>query len=176
MQRKNGFTLIELLVTLAVIAILVTVGIPAFRHITASSDLSAHTALYNQAIHTARYLAVSSGRGVSLCSLDPQQRCDGNWNRDLTLFYDDARQGKLLREIDTILVVAVPGHEQRMAVSWRGFGERRFLNVRASGAYRQNGRFTFCPVTAKSAGQTSGKAIVINVTGRTRIEKAECPR
>ena len=174
MHGKRGYTIIELLVVLAVVGIAASIAVPAWRQLDASSRLGAHVALYAQALHTARTLAVSSGRHVSLCPLDANGRCDGNWDQDLTLFYDDARRGELVEPGDAIALVAIPGNE-RMDVRWNGFGERRFLNVRSTGRYRQNGRFRFCPHGQVAGSIAQGRAIVVNVTGRTRVEKTTCP-
>lgn len=169
---QRGMTLVELLVTLAVIALMVAVGIPGYRSLTEGAKLTGRVAMYTQALHTARYLAVSGGRGITLCALDTTGHCTGNWGADLALFRDNERAGVLAAQGDLIAVIGMPPGDSTN-VRWRGFGENRFLHVRASGSYRQNGRFTFCPSPARAG--DAGRSVVVNVTGRTRVERYSCP-
>lgn len=176
MKRSNkirgGFTLIELMVTLAVIVIIVSIGVPGFRGLIAPSGMHTWVSLYAQAVQTARYIAVDRNRTVSLCELDEQKRCTGHWGPQLHLFFDAERDGMLQNDNDAIMRVDLPTAVP-MRVAWRGFGQSRFLSVRGNGAYRQNGRFTFC--TADQP-EDPGRALVINVTGRSRVESTDCKR
>lgn len=172
-KKRHGFTLIELLLTLTVLGVLLVVGMPGFRALIDSSAISGQVAMYSQALNTARYLAVSSRRGVTLCTLNDAGRCTGNWDTDLSLFYDDERDGILASERHIITLIGIPPGDTTK-VRWRGFGENRFLHVRASGSYRQNGRFTFCPSPAGDGTATPGRTVIVNVLGRTRVEKYLC--
>lgn len=171
-RRTSGFTLVELLVTLAVIALLAGTGIPGLERWVAASRLAAWTTTYAQALHTMRHIAVESGRHVSLCELGRGDRCTGRWGPRLVLFFDDDRDGQLASRRDIIMDIVMPGEDARLDVSWRGFGERRFLNVRATGAFRQNGRFRLCP--AAGTADHEGREIVLNVTGRLRVAPFRC--
>ncbi len=170
--RRDGFTLVELMVTLAVLAIIVGIGVPGFRDLIAPSRMQAYVSLYTQAIQTARHIAVNRNRTVSLCELDAQKRCTGRWGPQLDLFFDEERDGVLQNDNDTIMRVDM-STAAPMQVAWRGFGQSRFLSVRGNGAYRQNGRFTFC---ATDKPEDPGRALVINVTGRSRVESTKCTR
>lgn len=169
--RARGYTLVELLVTLAVIGIMLGMGIPAMRSLIAPTALHAWVSTYDQALHTTRHLAVSANRGVSMCDLDDGGHCTGHWGRQVTLFFDDNRDGQLAQPDDVIARTLINGTDA-MRVEWRGFGERRFLHARATGSYRQNGRFTFCP--GYRSGARQGRQLVVNVTGRTRVEQLTC--
>lgn len=169
MPGARGFTLIELLVTIAVLGIVAGLGIPAMRGLMVSSAMQAHVTTYAQALHTARHLAVSRGRPVTLCQLDAQQRCTGRWQEHLSLFHDDDRDGALASTRDLLVDVVVKGNEG-IRVEWRGFGARSYLTARPNGMWRQNGRFRFCDPQHPEA----GRAIVVNVTGRSRAEREPC--
>lgn len=167
----GGFTLTELMVTLALAGILLSLGIPAMRGLLAPSTMQSWVTSYHHALRTTRHVAVTANRGVTLCVLDEKQRCSGQWDRRLSLFFDRGRSGRLQDEQDLIAQPLIGGSDD-IHVSWRGFGEQRFLHVRANGSYRQNGRFVFCwkrPVSGNH-----GRQIVVNVTGRTRVEPAPC--
>lgn len=173
MRRRttSGFTLVEMLVTLVLVGILVSIGAPAMRGLIAPAAMQSWVTSYHMALRTTRHMAVSANRGVTLCALDDNGRCTGQWDRRLALFFDPGRTGQLQDEADLIVRTAITDGEN-IHVAWRGFGERRFLHVRSNGSYRQNGRFTFCSQTAGSSSQ--GRQIVVNVTGRTRVEPAAC--
>lgn len=171
--RETGFTFVELMVTLAVLAILVRAALPAFDRLLSTTRVAAWTTTYTQALHTMRHMAVETGRHVTLCELDANNRCTGRWGAHLVLFFDDRRAGRLASPEDLIVTVSMPGEDARLNVSWKGFGEKRFLNVRSTGAFRQNGRFRLCPEAGVR--DRTGREIVLNVTGRMRVARYRCP-
>ena len=64
MRKGNGFTLIELMVTVAVAAILLTVGVPSFQYILQSSRVSTQTNELVTGLSTARSEAIRRNREV----------------------------------------------------------------------------------------------------------------
>ena len=63
-DRNKGFSLIELLVTVAVLAILVTVGIPTFSTLIAHNRADADTGEFYRALNYARLEAINRGVNV----------------------------------------------------------------------------------------------------------------
>lgn len=169
----RGFTLTELLVVLGLVAILMALGSAQSGQLIDAARLDSNVSMHHQALYTARHIAVTAGRNVTLCPADAALRCTGRWGSDLALFFDDERNGLLEEPRDLVARVVIP-EGGRVRVAWRGFGRPKFLTVRANGAYRQNGRFTFCP--ASTAIPLPGRSLVVNVTGRTRVERIRCPK
>ncbi|MCK8517110.1 GspH/FimT family pseudopilin [Methylonatrum kenyense] len=66
-MTRDGFTLIELLVTIAVLAILVTVAIPAFNQIEQRRTIGAAEDMLNH-VQLARTEAIKQGRNIFLVS------------------------------------------------------------------------------------------------------------
>lgn len=64
--RAKGFTLIELIVTLAVLAILLAVGVPAFNGVIESSRLTTQANALLGSVNYARSEAVKRGETVSI--------------------------------------------------------------------------------------------------------------
>jgi type IV fimbrial biogenesis protein FimT len=64
---QRGFTLIELMMTLVIAIILMAVGIPQFRNMTASSRLSSQTMDIIGAVSMARSEAIRRNAAVTLC-------------------------------------------------------------------------------------------------------------
>lgn len=167
-MRTKGFTLPELVVTLAVIMLVVSAGVPAFQSLVRDAGVSGLVSQYLHAFNSARYAAVAAWRPVSICNLDAGDVCTGDWTNRLTIFFDDDRNGRLASPADLIDQVEVNAG-QDVAVTFRAFGQKRFVHLRRSGHYRQNGTFRFCPPRGHR-----GRAIVINVAGRARTESVRC--
>jgi type IV fimbrial biogenesis protein FimT len=64
---QRGFTLIELMMTLVIAIILMAVGIPQFRNMTASSRLSSQTMDLIAAVNMARSEAIRRNGAVTMC-------------------------------------------------------------------------------------------------------------
>lgn len=66
-RREHGFTLVELMVTVFVAAILVTIAVPSFRSIIASSQLRSAADDVYSAVNTARLEAIKRNATIQLC-------------------------------------------------------------------------------------------------------------
>lgn len=77
MQRKTkGFTLFELMVTIAVAAIIVSVGIPGFTSFVQNNRAVTHTNDLVTALNLARSEATRRGAEVQVCASDDGAGCD----------------------------------------------------------------------------------------------------
>lgn len=83
---SRGFTLVELAVTLAVLAILVTLAVPAFTALINGNRLTAQANELVADIQAARSEAVKLNQRVTLCPSTDNATCSGtNWgNRIMT--------------------------------------------------------------------------------------------
>lgn len=77
MQSKTkGFTLFELIVTIAVAAIIVTIGVPGFQNIVANNRAVTHTNDLVTALNLARSEATRRGTDILVCRSTDGQTCD----------------------------------------------------------------------------------------------------
>lgn len=164
----RGFSLLELILSISILSVLLGLGIPAFQHLLTDTQEQALVANYLHAFNTARYTAVATQRHISLCEMDAENRCTGRWGSRLALFYDADRDGTAKTPSDIIEWLELPAAETTQ-ITFRAFRRTNFITLRANGHYRQNGTFRFC-----TPGNQTGRAIVINVSGRARTERIAC--
>lgn len=88
-RRGAGFTLVELMVTIAVLAILLAIGIPAFAPLIASNRLTSATNELVAALQTARTEAIRRNVRVTVCPAAPTATaCSGAWRDGWMAFVD----------------------------------------------------------------------------------------
>ena len=88
-MRNRGFTLVEMMVTLAIAAVLLTLGTPAFTRQRASAAMRAASSQTMSALHLARRLALARGQSVTVCPSADGHRCGFGGSRWI-LFANDA--------------------------------------------------------------------------------------
>ncbi|MCP5158555.1 MAG: GspH/FimT family pseudopilin [Gammaproteobacteria bacterium] len=94
MNRNSGFTLVELIVTLAIAAIVVTVGVPSFQAMMRNNRAATHTNEFMSALNLARSEAVKRGWRVVLCPSTNQTNCTGTpWENGWIVFVDADANG-----------------------------------------------------------------------------------
>ncbi len=77
MKRQNGFTLTELMVVVAIVAILLSVGVPSYRYITTSYRMSSEVNGLLGDLMYARAEAIKEGQGVTVCVSTNGTGCTG---------------------------------------------------------------------------------------------------
>jgi type IV fimbrial biogenesis protein FimT len=96
MTKTHGFTLVELLVTLAVAAILMTVGVPSMRDLIRNNQLTAATNMFVSSLNIARSEAIKQGRNANVCVSDTQNSCNGtDWGLGWLVWLDSNKNGAL---------------------------------------------------------------------------------
>ncbi len=156
--RARAFTLYELLLTLAVLAILVTVGVPSFAVLAAKSRQTAEINALFHAFHHARKESIMRHRVVSLCPTRDGRSCAGtrDWSGGWLLFFDPAGTGWPGDGVVT---------RHRVAESVQVSANRRLFTARGTRKRTTNGTIVFCD----RRGRTAAKALVISYTGRPRV-------
>jgi type IV fimbrial biogenesis protein FimT len=94
MKVCRGFTLLELMVTIAVLAILATVGVPSFRDLIQNNRVTTQTNELVTALSFARTEAVKRGRPIEVTV---SQSAPG-WSA--TVVFEPAGLNETLREFD----------------------------------------------------------------------------
>lgn len=95
----SGFTLIEALVVIALTAILMAIGVPAFQNFTAARAVDSHVAELSGALRLARAEAIKRGAPVTVCqTADPNAAAPvcanaADWTTGWLIFVDRGTQG-----------------------------------------------------------------------------------
>lgn len=179
-KAQTGFTLIELMVTVALAAVLVTIGLPAMGDFVRNSRLTATVNDFIAATTIARSEAVKRRTPVTVCasddSLASSPACDKGagtvWEDGWLVFVDadgDAvvdtgeeilqRQGPLTEQLSIRANAALTEY-----VSFSGVGE-----TRSTAGASVTGSLVFCDdrgVVAGEAGLSTARGVNVSRTGR----------
>ncbi len=176
MNRKSGFTLIELIVTVALVAIVVTIGIPSFQEIIRNNRLTTQTNDLVMALNLARSEAIKRGAVVSVCKSSNGSQCNPSacsggagdsveWTEGWVIFVNNAIGGdeKCIDAGEEIIQVhgALSGGFSLNTNS----NFTNYISYRPNGDSNNMGTFAICYNDQTNIART----VVINSTGRIRI-------
>lgn len=169
-QGQTGFTLIELIVTMAIAAILLTVGVPSFSTVIKNNRLVSQTNSLVTDLNIARSEAVKRATSVVLCnSSNPNAAaptCSGsgnNWSSGWLVFVD-ANTNSTFDGTDTLIKVgqAIDGSAAVRATAGLNTFTYAADGTNASAAVAD---FAICD----DRGEDFGRQVRISTTGRPRL-------
>lgn len=165
-EAIRGYSLLELLLTLAIVAAVLTVGVPSFSGILANARLRTETDSLFHAIHLARKESIVQRRVVTLCPTRDELTCSGesDWSGAWMMFVNEDRDWPAVRDPDEpVLRVHVVDPAVRITANRRSFSLRT-ANLRAT-----NGTLVFCDRSKRA----KSRALVVSYTGRPRVAYAD---
>lgn len=170
-MQKNGFTLLELIVTLAIAAILLSVGVPGFRGIIMDNRLVNETNQFVTAVNTARSAAVRFQRNATVCMTTnysaavPTCGSSNDWSPGWIVWVDKDRDGAT--DANEIISVHEPvaGSITMQSTSSSAF------TYNARGFSTTGGDdVSMCDDRSSE----TGRLIKINNVGRTNVSRQTC--
>ena len=170
MNKKNGFTLLELMITMAIVAIIVSLGVPNMRGVIMDNRMVSQTNQFVRSINLARSAAVRYQRNAIICisaNYDAAvPTCAGgtDWSNGWIVWVDKDRDSAT--DANEIISVFPPLAENTnffsLAVSNFTYDARGFVNA--------GGDLTMCD---NRTGEM-GRFIRVNGVGRTNVSRQGC--
>ncbi|MBB5322159.1 GspH/FimT family pseudopilin [Marinobacter oulmenensis] len=161
-RTLGGFTLVELMVTLAILAVILGFGIPSFRYLVLSNTRSELANRYLGAFAYARSQAVNTRKIVGICPLNSSNECHDNWDRPVSVFPDDNRDGH--PDSDEVWSL-LAGTKEGFSVHSRTAGTGSFHFGMDGMVYGGTGSLVICPNEVSTAQMTY---IAVSRGGRAR--------
>ncbi len=174
-QTRDGFTVIELMVALAISAILISLGVPAFQDYLLRQRMNASISALHSDLLYARSQAVYRNTQVVACPGSPTEGCleSADWTGGWIVFSDV--NGDRHRQDDEELLRHGQGLEQVMIHGSSGRTNVRFFPDGTTPG--SNGSFSLCG----PGGPEHARKLVISNLGRIRrdtaqkLDPAHCP-
>lgn len=167
MKQQSGFTLVELMITLALVAILATIGVPSFMNFIVNNRLAAQTNELVSALNLARSEAIKRNTRVTVCRSNNGTGCGGTWNNGWIVFVDGGTAASVDAGDEILRVWTTGGTDTTLtpttagltAVQFPGFG----LTTTAT--------FT---LTATHCTGNNARSIDVGASGRISTTKVNC--
>lgn len=161
----RGFTLIELMITIAVLAVLLTIGIPSFSEAMLGSRLSSYANEFVASANLARSEAIKRNSRVGLCVSSDGVSCltSGGWDQGWVVFHDSDNNG-VFGSGELVLQ-----RQQALAggFSMTAAGDLRYIQFEATGIGATAATLTICNKTAPSGSKQ--RVITLTAAGRLSV-------
>ena len=122
MRNLRGFTLIELMVVIAVLGILLGIGVPSMIQLVAQSRVSSAATDFHLALQSARSMALTQRRKVSVCPADGTSCLNAqDWSAGWATYLGGAEGARTQAHV--LSGVAVSSKEDTLTYNALGFLE-----------------------------------------------------
>jgi len=171
MNRNDGFTLLELIVTLAIAAILLSVGVPNFRGVIMDNRLVSQSNQFVTSVKMARSAAVRFQREATVCASDnfdaavPDCSASTDWSNGWIVWVDKDRDAAT----DANEIISVFGPLNSASTLSSATATSLAFDARGF-ATTAGGDFTLCD----SRTAETGRLIRVNSVGRTNVSRQGC--
>ena len=155
MDIHRGFTLVELMITLALAAILMSIGIPSFQSYMELNRLAAQSNQMVQSLNLARSEAGKRGGNIAVAPI-----VAGNWAQGWQVWVDTNTNNAVDAGEEILLTVAAITGGSTLVSTRANYRYQRSGNVVAAGSFT---------LTASSGGV---RTISIIATGRVSVTKS----
>lgn len=150
-HAQQGITLFELMITLALVAILASLALPAFEPLIKRNQVQVLTLQLTRSLAYARSQAITQHAPISLCGSSNGSDCSASWQSGWRIYQPNNQQ--------TLRFVRL--ESTQLQLQWRGF--RPQIHYLADGTTpTSNGRLLLC------AQDQLQQLLILNRQGRLR--------
>ena len=163
-RAQHGYSLYELMMTLALMALVLTLGIPSFSGTVARNRISVEINALFHAIHLARKESVMRRQVVSICPSSDGVDCDPgrDWSIGWLMFTNHDRDAPpRVDPGEPVLQIHQVADNVKITANRLGF------TLRATEKRATNGTIVVCDL----ADRAPPKALVVSYTGRPRVAR-----
>ncbi len=160
-ERIGGFTLFELMVTLAVAALILSLGVPGFRSFIQNNRATTHTNDLVTALNLGRSEATRRGAPVLLCSSSDGATCSGS---------NDWSSGWIVRRPAGTVVRTWPERSGGAGVLTANVSQIQF-QARGSLA---GGTVPLLQIRLPDCSGDQGRDVSVNMAGRIAVTRVTC--
>lgn len=164
MPRERGLSLIDLFVAIAISALLLSMGLPNFRHFMLKNNANTDAHQILRYLKKTRELAVLSGKEMIFCGIDAEQKCVRDDIQRFAIFFDENGNRRVDdgETIESELALNYPGKIYLRVSKTNHF---RYFN---SGETRPSGSIFLCP---ENGDRTLIRRVSTNLSGRPYIAR-----
>jgi type IV fimbrial biogenesis protein FimT len=165
--RSSGLTALDLLIALSLLAIVLTMAMPAFRELALNQRMKAAIAAMHSSLAFARSAAIEHNAHIVVCPVSTPTRCadQAEWRRGWLVF-QDLNDDRELQTQEPLLRRGNPAAQLRILGSASRTRLRFFSNGSAPGS---NASLTFCD----ARGSGSARQITLSASGRIRTRSTQ---
>lgn len=161
---NKGFTLIELMVTLAVVAVLLSAGVPSFSALIKNNRLVAENYALRAMLGAARSEAQTQRTTVTVCRSANGLNCStGDWGAGYIAFIDLDNDRQLDEADGEQLLQSRVQDTQNVVVRYSQGSDVLLFNSNGN-AVNSNGTFTFCD----DRGAAEAHGLIVSAIGAVR--------
>ena len=160
-ERIGGFTLFELMVTLAVAALILSLGVPGFRSFIQNNRATTHTNDLVTALNLGRSEATRRGASVLLCSSSDGATCSGS---------NDWSSGWIVRSSAGAVVRTWPERSGGGGVLTANVSQIQF---QARGSL-SGGTVPLLQIRLPDCSGDQGRDVSVNMAGRIAVTRVTC--
>jgi type IV fimbrial biogenesis protein FimT len=160
-EKMGGFTLFELMVTVAVAALILSLGVPGFRSFIQNNRATTHTNDLVTALNLGRSEATRRGASVLLCSSSDSATCSGS---------NDWSSGWIVRRSAGAVVRTWPERSGGDGVLTANVSQIQF-QARGSLA---GGTVPLLQIRLPDCSGDQGRDVSVNMAGRISVTRVTC--
>lgn len=170
-HSSQGFSLVELLLVVAVLGVFLAVTGPVVTRLVSSSKLTTASNAFLYSIYLARSEAIKRKGRVSLCKSENGLSCNvtGGWEQGWIVFDDSDGNGQ--RDFGEAILERVQSLPPNLRLTGNLPVSKYVSYVASGGTKLIGGGFQAGTVTVCSNTGAEARQIIVNATGRPRIQK-----